>query len=347
MAKEESFEQLLRGVREHVDRELDLIWKAARGEHSRHGIAVSGPLEAAAELSLRGGKRLRAALVAVGYRLGGERGELGAALHVCCAVELLQAYFLIHDDWMDGDRLRRGGPAVHAALEERFASPHLAAAGAVLAGDYTLALATRVLARAEPPRGRWPILLARFAQMQLDAVVGQKLDVLGDGENLDEVYRLKTASYTVLGPLHLGLALSATPAPSDASLEAFAVPLGIAFQLRDDLIGAFADSAVTGKPRGSDLRSGKRTLLLRTALSLADVETQRLIRSVVGNLHAAPDELSAALAALDACGARAGVERRIEALATEARAALASTPWEPGARLLLEGLLVALIERAS
>src|SRR5262245_49403519 len=223
-----SFDELLSAVKSDVDRELVAIWDSVLREHAARGAAVLRPLEAAQALCARGCKRLRAALVAVGHRLGGGDGRVLAA---CCAVELLQAYFLIHDDWMDGDRLRRGGPAVHAALEGAFGSVHLAAAGAILAGDYTLALATRTLARAEVPAGRWAQVLGRFAQMQLDAVVGQKLDVLGDGSNLEEVYRLKTASYTVLGPLHLGLELC--PARDDAgrmlaALEAFAVPLGVA-----------------------------------------------------------------------------------------------------------------------
>jgi geranylgeranyl diphosphate synthase type I len=260
-------------------------------------------------------------------------------------VELLQAYFLIHDDWMDRDRVRRGGPAVHAALEPHVASEHLAASGAVLAGDYTLALGTRVLASAGPPNGKWPALLRGFAQMQLDAVVGQKLDVLGDGNNLDEVCRLKTASYTVLGPLKLGLVLAGADQPENAAMEGFAVPLGIAFQLRDDLIGAFGDTTVTGKPQGSDLRAGKRTLLVNLALELAGTADARRIQCVLGSPTASPEALAAALASIDACGARARVEQRIQALAAEARGALSAGGFQPAARALLEGVQVALLER--
>lgn len=341
------FNQLLSTVKGEVDRELVAIWDAALREHAARGAAVLKPLQAARELCARGGKRLRAALVAVGHQLGGGDGRVLAA---CCAVELLQAYFLIHDDWMDGDRLRRGGPAVHAALESQFGSVHLAAAGAVLAGDYTLALATSVLARAEVPEGRWPRVVARFAQMQLDAVIGQKLDVLGDGSNLEEVYRLKTASYTVLGPLHLGLELCAVrddAARMLGALEAFAVPLGVAFQLRDDLIGAYADPAVTGKALGGDLRAGKHTLLVSLALSRRGSEAERLLSSVLGNAQASNSEIERTLAALDACGARTEVEQRIVALGQDASEALDAGAWSPGARALLDGLLQALLQRAA
>jgi geranylgeranyl diphosphate synthase, type I len=345
-----SFNELLTVVRDQVDRELVAIWDDVLREHAARGAAVLKPLEAARALCSRGGKRLRAALVVVGHRLGGGDGSLPGVLPACCAVELLQSYFLIHDDWMDGDRLRRGGPAVHAALEGHFGSVHLAAAGAVLAGDYTLALATRVLARANVPEGHWPGVVARFAQMQLDAVVGQELDVLGDGSNLEEVYRLKTASYTVLGPLHLGLELCPGGATSQrllAALEAFAVPLGIAFQLRDDLIGAFADPIVTGKPLGGDLRAGKRTLLVSLGLHRPGSDVERLLSRVLGNPQASNADVQRTLAALDACGARAQVEQRIATLARDATEAVEAGGWGPEARVLLDGLMTAMLDRVS
>jgi geranylgeranyl diphosphate synthase, type I len=349
MAGVSSFEELLTIVRAAVDRELAATWARVLDEQSSRGVPVRAPLEAARDLCLRGGKRLRAALVAVGFRLGGGGDAVASVLEACCAVELLQAYFLIHDDWMDRDRLRRGGPAVHAALEGVFASEHLAASGAVLAGDFTLALATSVLGQTRVPDGRWPAVLKRFAQMQLDAVIGQKLDVLGDGSALDEVYRLKTASYTVQGPLLLGLELGpGSPlAGTVAAIEAFATPLGIAFQLRDDLIGAFADESITGKPRGGDLRAGKHTLLVSLALGRRGSDVERLVSRVLGDPEAAPERVDQALAALDACGARAEVERRITALAAEASAVLDTMPWPAGDRLLLDGLKRALLERVS
>lgn len=348
MADVSSFDELLGGVRAAVDRALSASWAQVIDEQSSRGVPVRAPLEAARDLCLRGGKRLRAALVAVGYHLGGGDDAAANVLEACCAVELLQAYFLIHDDWMDQDRLRRGGPSVHAALEGVFASEHLAAAGAVLAGDFTLALATSALASSRVPEGRWPAVLQRFARMQLDAVIGQKLDVLGDGSAIDDVYRLKTASYTVQGPLLLGLELGpgAPPAGAVAALEAFAVPLGIAFQLRDDLIGAFADESVTGKPRGSDLRAGKRTLLHNLALGRRGSEVERRVSAVLGNTDATEAQVQQALAALEASGARAEVERRIVDLASAASAALDAVSWPVGVRLLLDGLKRALLERS-
>jgi geranylgeranyl diphosphate synthase, type I len=344
MSEFQPFPALLGSVQRAVDGALEQSWEFARREHAGFGQAVQAPLEAARELCLRGGKRLRAALVAVGQGIAASELDLAACLPACCAVELLHAYFLIHDDWMDQDELRRGGPAVHTALARRFASVHLGAAGAVLAGDYTLALATRALANPALPDERRQALLERFVSMQLDAVVGQKLDVLGDGSNLDDVYRLKTGSYTVLGPLELGAALHGAPPELSAAFQAFALPLGIAFQLRDDVLGAFGDPAQTGKPRGGDLLAGKRTLLLQAAL--AQPAARESVSIVFGDRNAPAAAVDAALAALDACGARAGVEARITELRANCRQALNAAAFTPAARRLLEGVLAALLDRS-
>jgi geranylgeranyl diphosphate synthase type I len=132
-----------------------------------------------------------------------------------------------------------------------------------------------------------------------------------------------------------------------AAIEAFAAPLGIAFQLRDDLIGAFAEESVTGKPRGGDLRAGKRTMLVNLVLGRRGSDVERLVSAVLGNAGAPAADVEAALLALDACGARAEVERRITALSNEASSALDAVPWPAGDRLLLDGLKRALLERAS
>jgi geranylgeranyl diphosphate synthase type I len=262
-------------------------------------------------------------------------------------VELLHSYFLIHDDWMDQDELRRGGPAVHAALARQLGSVHLGAAAAVLAGDYTLALATRELTRAALPPERRVGVLDRFAAMQLDVVAGQQLDVLGGvpgaAAQLDDVYRLKTGSYTVLGPLELGAALCDISVELRAGLEEFAVPLGIAFQLRDDLLGAFGDPAQTGKPRGSDLIAGKRTLLLQAALE--DARASQRIAAVLGKPAAPAADVEAALDAIHACGARDSVEARIAELTGRSLQALDSASFDAAGRTLLGGVLRALLER--
>lgn len=344
MSERSAFSELLGRVRVAVDQRLVRAWQDAEARHAGHGVAVRGPMNAARDLCLRGGKRLRAGLLAAGFVVGGGREE-NVSWDAAAAVELMQAYFLIHDDWMDEDRMRRGGPAVHAALELAGESPRRAEVGAVLAGDFTLALSIEVFAAALSGRTDAEALLRRFAAMQLDAVAGQKLDVLGDGEDIERTYRLKTGSYSVGGPLELGLLLSGASNEIVVGTSAFAMPLGVAFQLRDDLIGARAAETLSGKPRGSDLRAGKKTLLLQWALERSKTDDRALLLRVLGRSDASADELALAVEALDRSGAPAAVERRIGELVSDARQALLRMPLQASGRQLLGGVVEALVDR--
>lgn len=339
-----AFATLLAEVRGAVDDALSTSWASCF--EATEDEAARAALSAASALCQRGGKRQRAALVSLGYLSMSDGGSWQPVLPIGLAVELLQAYFLVHDDWMDQDALRRGGPSVHAALEAEFGDVHRAACGAVLAGDYCAALAQRVLATAALPPSVWPRALAAFAQMQLDAVMGQKLDVLSDSAPAEEVYRLKTASYTVLGPLWLGAVCAGAPDVQRATWERFAVPLGIAFQLRDDLLGAFAPKATTGKPRGSDLVAGKRTVLVQLALEQGSEAQCRAIRAAWGKPAATLAQREMGLEALRASGAAKRVEERIEALCRQAQEAAGGLPLtRPGCAELLQGAIWALTHR--
>jgi geranylgeranyl diphosphate synthase, type I len=341
-----AFRELLAVLRPVVDAELSAIWDAQLHTYRRHGAPVLQTLEAARDLCLRGGKRLRAALVATGFTARRGSRDWRDAVAVAVAVELLHAYFLIHDDWMDQDDLRRGGPTVHAQLGRDFRSSRLGDAAAVLAGDYTVALATEVLAQAKVSDRRLVRLFACFAQMQLDATVGQQLDVLSEDSDVAQIYRLKTASYTVLGPLKLGALLGGASEAESAVLEDFALPLGIAFQLKDDLIGVF-DASTSGKPLGSDIKAGKRTMLIQIAFERASPAGRRALEGAFGNARAGQQTLRGAIDVLESSGARRLVERRIGTLSRQALEALDRQTLNERGRRLLEGAVELLVERSS
>jgi geranylgeranyl diphosphate synthase type I len=296
---------------------------------------------------MRGGKRLRPALLVTGFRSVSTSGSLEPALEAGVALELLQAYFLIHDDWMDRDTMRRGGPAVHTYLARRFHSQHFGEASAILAGDYSAGLATEALARVDMAPVRASRIFACFAQMQIDAVMGQQIDLLGRAKDVEATYRLKTGSYTVHGPLRLGALLAGGSPRVLTALDRFSMPMGVAFQLRDDMLNAFGTPARTGKPSGSDLKSGKKTLLLTTALKCARGSDRRLLKSVVGNAKASHAQLEKAVQVLERCGARATVEARIETLVAEALAALRAGRITKQGTGLLEGAARTLAARSS
>jgi len=339
------FRALLQTIKQEVDTRqrgyLDAKLDAVEG----YGTEVVEMVTAIRDLALRGGKRLRPALVVVGYRAGSAHGDIDPAIDAGVALELLHTYFLIHDDWIDNDDVRRGGPAVHAHLSRRFHSSELGCASAILAGDYAAALAVDAMSRVELPPARSTAILSCFSQMHMDAVLGQQLDLLGRAQSVELMYTLKTASYTVRGPLQLGALLAGASPRVLTALDRFSLPVGVAFQLRDDLLGTFGDPAETGKPRGSDLLSGKRTVLLNLALRRARGRDHRILKSVLGSGRASSAQLTAAIDVLERCGARAAVERRIEELVATARLALRAGRLGADARSLLEGAVVTLTER--
>ena len=344
-----AFRALIDDVRADVDARLE-AWLEPRVTAA---LAVSADVGAAArivaEFTRRGGKRVRPALVACAFEGhgGAPRGDCAPAM---LAVELLQTYLLIHDDWMDDDDLRRGGPAVHVIFRERMSSRARGDAMAILAGDLAAGYAQEALLSSDLP----PLHTARaaraFARMQVEVVTGQIAEfcaVAGEAVPVETIHALKTASYTVTGPLLLGATLAGADDARCAELARFGRPLGIAFQLRDDLLGVFGDPAVTGKPVAKDLAEGKQTLLV--AEGRKDPRTADALGRVLGDRAARAEDLAAAAALLEASGARRRVEERVAALCGEARAAL--DVLAPGitvrARRELAGAITALGESAS
>ncbi|HLU32936.1 MAG TPA: polyprenyl synthetase family protein [Natronosporangium sp.] len=320
--------------------------------------SVTEPVaEAVAAFVLGGGKRLRPAFAYWGYR-GAGGADSDQVVATVAALELLQAAALIHDDVLDGAETRRGEPAVH----RRFAAHHRAArwrgdpdafgtAAAILLGDLCLVWSDELLHSG----GLSPPVLARarpvFDEMRTEVTIGQYLDMLAqvEGEPSVEraslVARFKSAKYTVERPLLLGAALADAAAPVAEAYSRFGLPLGEAFQLRDDVLGVFGDPGHTGKPAGGDLREGKRTYLVAAAFAAADPAAAKVLAEGLGN----PDLDDAGVARLRevivATGALARTEQRITTLTETALAALAAGPVEPQAAKVLTDLATAATSR--
>ncbi|MGH7327133.1 MAG: polyprenyl synthetase family protein, partial [Polyangiaceae bacterium] len=299
------------------------------------------------QLVERVGKRLRGAFLAAAFEAC--EGEDPAAITpALVALELLQAYLLIHDDWMDQDDVRRGGPTVHAALRATFDGRD-ADVCAILAGDLAHALALESLCTCRV-REKYVARASRELGRMLHAVtIGQMLDVRGSAERrrtdlraaIDTVYDMKTGSYTVRGPLVLGATLAGASDARVADLEKIARPLGILFQLRDDLIGVFGDPSVTGKSDSTDLLRGKFTALVVEAAD--DSEVLGAIAEL-RRAHAAgaPESETRGIAEnlrtrITVCGARARVEERMSLLHEEATQAIFAADLTPRGRELLVG----------
>ena len=361
----------LEGVRAGVDRVL-----AEHVAHLRDQLGAAGSdagrLADAVEAMLSGGKRLRAAFCWWSWRAhGGQPGtpEASAVLRVGAALELFQAAALFHDDVMDDSDTRRGKPAAHRA----FAAMHgelglqgdaerFGASAAILLGDLALVASEEVFAAAlaEAPLTRVRRARAVFDLMRTEVTVGQYLDVLAqaqpwgvdpalDEERAPEVIRAKSARYSVEHPLALGAALADADDSDLASVRALGLPLGEAFQLRDDVLGVFGDPSATGKPAGDDLREGKRTVLVARALLRAleggDAATADLLRTSLGDRTLTDEEITLLGEAIRSTGAVEEVEALIDELAGRALESLAAGSWPEPAGDVLVRLAHAAVDR--
>jgi geranylgeranyl diphosphate synthase type I len=289
-------------------------------------------LDAISELTMRGGKRLRPALLYAAFRSVAPDAPIDDVIHAGSAIELFQSYLLIHDDWMDADEERRGGPAVHSALTAAHGDAHLGASLAILAGNAASAHAWELLMKIEGPEARLRAAIEIFLAMHHEVFVGQQLDLL-KASDVSSMQQLKTGSYTVRGPVALGAVLAGASPEQRAALSALSDPLGEAFQMRDDLLGTFGDPAVLGKPVGSDLRDGKRTSLMRAAERLASEAQLAVLRRG----HAGEEQLARVRSVFVECGAKRAVEERLETLLGEAKAVLDTAPlYKPGTDMLRE-----------
>lgn len=303
-------------------------------------------VHALSDLTVRGGKRLRPCALYAGYRAVNGEGPDDATTEAGAALELLQTYLLIQDDWMDRDDERRGGPAVHAALARKHDDAHLGASLAMLAADLASGFAWELLGAAPFAHGRLREGIETFGRMHFEVVCGQQLDLL-EHPDVSLVHHLKSGSYTVRGPLQLGALLGGGTADQVDALAKFGEPIGVAFQLRDDLLGTYGDPKRTGKPTGNDIRAGKFTSLIAESKRLLSAQDFGPIASALGRRDADAEAIERARAVIESCGARATVERRLQALVDQAKAALARAPLRSEGVVLLDDLLGRLALRES
>jgi geranylgeranyl diphosphate synthase, type I len=310
-----------------------------------------------------GGKRLRPAFAYWGWRGARDPGDTedeAAVLTAVSALEFVHASALVHDDVMDGAHTRRGRPATHIGFASRHTVEDLSGdrelfgtGAAILIGDLALVWSDELLRCS----GLSPAALGRaravWDTMRTEVTAGQYLDLLRAAGGLPgpdgalTVARYKSAGYTVQRPLQLGAAIAGAGPEVVEACSAIGLPLGEAFQLRDDVLGVFGDPAVTGKSADDDLREGKQTLLIALAQEEADEAGRRLLTELLGNADAGPDDFDALRGLLESTGARARVERRIAEQTTLARSAIAAAPLADDARAALDALAVAATSRTA
>jgi len=310
--------------------------------------------ERVARFTLDGGKRMRSRFVWWALRAcGGGPDEAEAALRVGAALELIQTCALVHDDVMDGSRLRRGRLALHADVTAQYADsvpsalgPRFGEAAAILAGDLALAWADDMVAALD---GAPSAVRTLWSAMRTEMVAGQYLDIHGQATSSRSLARairaacLKSALYSVERPLALGAALAGADTARSEALCAAGRRVGIAFQLRDDLADVFGDPRSTGKPAGGDIRAAKPTYLVALAQARAEATGDRhglaVLRRSLGQADLSESRLEEVREVLIDTGARDIVEAKIERLVAQGMRHLQSTALQPEGRLRLRELL--------
>ncbi|MGA9275359.1 polyprenyl synthetase family protein [Ilumatobacter sp.] len=317
-----------------VDRRLDEFLAAERDRWSSFDSELAHPIDEIRRLVLSGGKRLRPAFCHWGYVGAGGGTDDQIDIDAGAAFELMHAFALFHDDVMDDADSRRNQPTTHVVSEAQHAEHDWAGESrrfgegvAILVGDLAFVYADQLLGPITPEASRI------WNELRIELNIGQYLDILGgvsrtrDVTRAERICRYKSGKYTIERPLHLGAVLAAPERADEllAPLSEYGLPLGDAFQMRDDVMGAFGDEATTGKPVGGDLIEGKPTPLLARATRRA-TPAQIDVLELVGNPDMTSDAVARVQQVIVETGALDELEEHISALTQAAITSLDVAP---------------------
>ncbi len=353
-----TFEAYFERAKERLSDDLGVFLSAKRGDMGRvrpWGLDVLRRLEA----FTRKGKMLRGGLVALGCEMAG--GRAGAsALRAGTAFELIQSGLLIHDDIMDRDPRRRGGPSIHeqyarlAPAEAGAEADHFGTSMAICAGEIAIFLAFEAMAGISGPRERTAPVQKLFAAEFGLVGLGQMLDIEAGASRkpcperkILDIYRTKTARYSFYLPLAAGWILGGGLRPVHPALERLGLDLGLVFQIKDDEIGLFGSSGTTGKPVGSDIRQGKKTLFATGVLDRATGPDGERFSAVFGRTDATAEDIRFVRKLAERLGVREDVRRVMAAYAGKAGEGIRDLPIREDHRGILRGLLEYSLHRRS
>lgn len=254
----------------------------------------------------KGGKRLRSFLVWLGYQIGGGR-NLSKILPIALAFEIAQDFVLIHDDIMDNSDLRRGKPTIHRNYQKKF-DRHYGESMAIILGDIACISAFEIIANSSFSDKHKISFQKLFADILLETAYGQTLDIENEYKSFgfDRIMQftyLKSAKYSVIGPMLMGLSVTRAQKSQLDAIEAYGTAVGIGYQLFDDMLGIFGDEKTMGKSILSDMREGKNTLVIHKAKQLASSKALEAISRIWGNPESGSDDLKEIREIVRRCGA--------------------------------------------
>jgi geranylgeranyl diphosphate synthase, type I len=343
---------LLSAIADRVDARIRKLMTAELARWTQVDSQLAEPIDALSALVLAGGKRLRPAFAHWAFVGVGGDPEDTRIVDVGAGLELLHTFALVHDDIMDGSATRRGMETVHLhfvrshrTFKGRGEDRRFGEGAAILVGDLAFVYADLMMSTANPEA------IAVFNELRVEVNIGQYLDLVGSvrGEpTLEAAQRIcqyKSGKYTIERPLHLGAALAGRLDDFETALTAYGLPLGEAFQLRDDIMGAVGDDAITGKPVGDDLREGKPTALVARAREVATVG-QRELLARIGDPTLSDEDIGELQQILIATGTVRWMEQRVNALRDESIKAISTSGLTNGATEALVDLAYYVTDRA-
>lgn len=284
-------------MKKKIDRELAVFFdlKIKETKDNQKPKELLEMVENLKGFTLGFGKRIRPILFYYGYLIGGGENKK-EALKAAISVELIHSYLLVHDDIIDGDNFRHNDFSMHHRYERKIKelfksrkSKHFGISMGIITGDLASTFGYEALTDSRFPSDLKIKAISRLNKIIANTITGEALDVVL-GANLDfdtaEIMKMqeyKTAKYTIEGPMHLGAILAGSSDKLLKSLSSFAIPLGVAFQIQDDIMGIFGDREKIGKPVGADIREGKKTLLISHAIEKSNSKQRNAIHFILGN----------------------------------------------------------------
>jgi len=349
--RSERFRSLLEALRRRLDDEI-VRWLTARETQITEESSEAGELtDLLTRFVLRGGKRLRPALLYYAYHGCGGESE-SEVLPAAMAVELLHTYLLVHDDIMDHAEVRRAGPSAHVSFRDLHLSrrwpgeaEHFGRSSAILLGDLAYTYAMELAATASANSDRAEIFMRGFSAMCREVIVGQYLEITAPyRENLNEetllqILRMKSGRYSVEQPIRLGALLAGARPEQIEALRSYGLAMGEAFQLQDDLLGVFGEAERVGKPVGADIAEGKLTLLMHFTLEKISGGDRELLTSALGRREPSVEEIDRIREIMKETGAQQRVMTMVESRLGSAGDALRDLQLESEGHSFFSGLI--------
>jgi len=348
------FKKELIQLQREIDKRLEIFFEKKLRESENSWLSKE-MVKSIKDFSLRGGKRIRPILFYYGYLIGGGKKKK-EALDASISVELIHNFLLIHDDIIDRDDLRRGEPTIHHYYEKIYQKTskdalHLGNSAAILAGDITSVFGYEILANSNFPTLLKNKAIQKLNQTLSEVVDGQVLDVflkINYRLNEKEIFKImekKTAKYTFEAPLSMGAILAGAGKKTLTQINKFALPLGISFQIRDDILGMFGDEEKTGKPSGADLREGKQTILIFFGRQLANKEQKKIIDQNLGNPKLTREKLEKTREIIIKTGALSSAQNLAKEFSLKAKEEIKKTDFPLEAKIFLEDFTEYIAER--